>query len=401
MEKEFDFGAFEQTRTYASEEKNEKPNKNKKNGKIIKITAAIIFACIIIISVILIYPMLSAKHNPNKFAEKYISSIVEADWEYVYNHSSFGSSPFISYEAFETYCRENPQGISLGTAPILDYQIEIDKTEDNSIYYSVSYLTEDKTEGTYYINIIKTKDNFWKYDTFTAVPTENSICSATIYAPLGTTITLNGTKLESNSTVTSKSTQENKETAFSAFETGYLFEGSYELAAENPFCNSYSGTIEISRANNKHYLELSVSESCRNELFEKAKSSIETLYNGACANSIDTSELGLSSAFTEEKFLEVLKVAEASVLYTNDSVSVSDFSITDAKQKSDSGTETIIACNYDSVIETAISFDYKYTVTNKIDNASEERKDTGYAVVRFVYENSKWLIDDIAVRAYF
>ena len=147
------------------------------------------------------------------------------------------------------------------------------------------------------------------------------------------------------------------------------------------------------------YVALEVDESTA--LYDRTKGAIETLYQGAIKNSINTNDLGISKSFDGDKFLAVLKNAEDEVYYTNENLEVSDFEITNAKYEKSSSDKTYISYNSNGETDITITFDYKYTLSNKVDNTSEEKTNTGFATVKFVYQNSAYVIDNIASRAEF
>ncbi len=97
----------------------------------------------------------------------------------------------------------------------------------------------------------------------------------------------------------------------------------------------------------------------------------------------------------------MLKDAEEEVYYTNENLSVSDFEITNAKCEKAGSDKTYISYNSNGETDITISFDYKYTLSNKVDGTSEEKTNTGFATIKFIYQNSAYVIDNIASRAEF
>ena len=69
----------------------------------------------------------------------------------------------------------------------------------------------------------------------------------------------------------------------------------------------------------------------------------------------------------------MLKDAEEEVYYTNENLSVSDFEITNAKCEKAGDDKTYISYNSNGETDITISFDYKYTLSNKVDGTSEEK----------------------------
>ena len=376
-----------------------KKKKLPKKAKALMIICAVL-ACVIIAGAItLIYPLLSAKHSPDRFVTSYVSSVIDGDWEKVYKNSSFFDSPFITRESFVEYCKTNPDAFAINKSKITDYKIERDRKDGNINYYSLNYITESGEQGVYYITLQMTKDGFYKYDTYKAMPIEGIITRAVIYAPQGTEIALNGNAVKSTSIITPTAAAGANEYSYSEYKSDYLFAGSYEITATTAAGLDYSQTADISSDNNIFYIALEVDESAA--LYDRAKSAIETLYRGALQNSINTDELGISKSFEGDKFLAVLKDAEEEVYYTNENLSVSDFEITNAKCEKAGSDKTYISYNSNGETDITISFDYKYTLSNKVDGTSEEKTNTGFATIKFIYQNSAYVIDNIASRAEF
>ena len=145
-----------------------KKKKLPKKAKALMIICAVL-ACVIIAGAItLIYPLLSAKHSPDRFVTSYVSSVIDGDWEKVYKNSSFFDSPFITRESFVEYCKTNPDAFAINKSKITDYKIERDRKDGNINYYSLNYITESGEQGVYYITLQMTKDGFYKYDTYKA-----------------------------------------------------------------------------------------------------------------------------------------------------------------------------------------------------------------------------------------
>lgn len=376
-----------------------KKKKLPKKAKALMIICAVL-ACVIIAGAItLIYPLLSAKHSPDRFVASYVSSVIDGDWEKVYKNSSFFDSPFITRESFAEYCKTNPDAFAINKSKITDYKIERDRKDGNINYYSLNYITESGEQGVYYITLQMTKDGFYKYDTYKAMPIEGIITRAVIYAPQGTEISINGNAVKSTNIITPTAAAGANEYSYSEYKSDYLFAGSYEITATNAAGLDYSQTADISSDNNIFYIALEVDES--SALYDRAKSAIETLYRGALQNSINTDELGISKSFEGDKFLAVLKDAEDEIYYTNENLSVSDFEITNAKCEKAGSDKTYISYNSNGETDITISFDYKYTLSNKVDGTSEEKTNTGFATIKFIYQNSAYVIDNIASRAEF
>lgn len=397
---EIDYDIFNRTPDRTQTERAENKKKSSKKSRIIKAIFIITAAAVLITAAVLICPLLSTKHNPDRFIRAYVESIIDKDWESVYKSSAFGSSPFVSYEAFEKFCSENPAGFALCDRPVSDFTIETDKKDGSAVYYSVHFVDTDGNVGVYYIELDKTKDGFWLYDKYSAVPSENSMCSATVYAPCSTVITVDGIELEKTQTVTDKSKLQSGEVTFDEYKIDHIFEGEHEIKAVNQYCDEYTETISISKTQSKHYIALTVSESCFDGLLNSAAQSVQALYNGALADNADKNSIGLSPSFPDSKLSSLVSDIRSAAYCDSRYLTISDISISNPSMAGEY-EKTQLICGSDEAICIPFSFDYKYKITNSAEGTSEERSDSGHASAYFTYENGQWLISDITAYTYF
>ncbi len=403
-EGKFDYGLFSREPEKSQEERLEEREKSisagNKRSKIIKAVFITASAALLIAIFVLIFPLLSPKHNPNKFVESYIKSIINEDWQKVYGNSDFGTSPFVSYEAFESFCRENPEGFSLSNSPVLDFEVQADKKENGIIYYSIRYITEGGDGGVYYISVKQTKNGFWHYDRYTACITENGICGAVIYAPCETEITVDGISVSKTQTISAKSADENKTVYYNEYKIDHIFEGEHELKAVNASCEEYVQKISITKAENKIYVNMKLSESCFNSLADKASQSVQAIYSAALSDSADKNALGFSAFFSDESFSSLISDIQQSAFFGNGYITVSDITVSNPAVKN-GFSDYVLNCSAGNDICLAFDFDYTYKISNSAESTEESRSDTGSASIYYTYENGEWRISDISLYAYF
>lgn len=188
MDNNYNFELFEAKRdaTYQDGiQKAVRKHKNNKNKTHIALIAAItVIAIAVICAAVLIAPLLSSNHNPDKFADRFVKNLTQNDWENIYDDSQFYNSPVITKENFTKYCEKNENVSVLNGANISDYIVEKDKESDDCINYSVHYVTDTSEYGVYYLTVNKVEDKFWKYDTYKALLQGDSVCNIKIICTL-------------------------------------------------------------------------------------------------------------------------------------------------------------------------------------------------------------------------
>ena len=403
-ESEFDYGLFgkkpEKSEEERLEEREQNINASKKRSNIIKAAFITAFAALLIAIFVFAFPLLSPKHNPNRFVDAYIKSIINGDLKKVYENSDFGSSPFVSYEAFERFCSENPEGFSLSASPVSDFEVQADKKENGVIYYSVRYITEGGDTGVYYISVKQTKNGFWLYDGYTACISKNGICSAVIFAPCATEITVDGISVSKAQTISAKSADEKKTVYYDEYRIDHIFEGEHELKAINASCEEYTQKISITNSENKIYVNMKLSEGGFNSLADKAPQSVQAIYSSALSDNADKNALGFSESFSDEGFSSLISDIQQSAFFGNSYISVSDITVSSIAVKN--GFEDYeLNCRASKDICLAFDFDYTYKISNSAESTEESRSDTGSASVYYTYENGEWRISDISLYAYF
>ena len=382
-------------------EKKPDKNKRKKKQRIIMIILAVAVIAVAAVSAVITYPLLSKTHNPDRFVEAYVNSALNKDWETVYDYMPYTDSPFISYEGFTDFIQENPQENAFENANTESFVIEKDSMDGDFIYYSVDYPDQEQNWQTAYVTVKKVKDNFWKYDKYKIIPNQRLVCEAQIYAPAGAKVFIDGIELTEVRNEYGLDPANGKEISYSVFTSDYMFSGEHVITAQNAGCDDYESTVEINRENADVYLELRNSEENFNGLCENAKNAVQSLYPLAAGETADSTGIKFSSSFGKDGFQGLVKETGEFVYSELNGVSVSGIKIIKTEIRSEYDPNTKIAYNTSDEININFKFEYKYKISNTVENTSEERYDSGYAAVRFIYENSEWVIDNIAVRAFF
>lgn len=403
---EINFEIFEAEKQPDKTEQEKNTNKKHRRRRQIPkkmkiISAALCAAVIIIAAAVMIYPVLSPKHNPEKFVESYVEAVSHQDWNLVFKFLPAFDSPFITREAFCEYLSAHPDETPLAGVRAESFIIEPEKADGDTIHYSVDFIDDNGDWKTLYFKIKKTKDGFWKYDTYRAIPSAKLICQADIYAPAGSKLFVDSIEIAQIGSETATDPETGKEISYSVFRTDYMFAGGHEIKAQCEGFEEYKENISVNSDNNLFFVSYKMSEACFEGICTSAKNAVESIYDHACGQGDGIDAAMLSADFGKNGINELYDEIKNSIYDSDKYISVSDFKIDNTEIKTEYGTDSETSYNYGGACTVNFSFDYSYKVSNEFETTSENRADSGYAAVRFIYENSKWVIDDIAVRAIF
>lgn len=379
--------------------KRKKRRGSKKKYIILGILSAVLIIILTAV-IVLVYPLVSSKHNPDKYFEAYMECLANQEWDKVYDFMPSTDSPYITEENFKKFIEANPIDTLLSGSNSASYVIEREKTEDDKIYYSIDYIDSEGNWKTVHARIKMVKDGFWKYDEYRVIPSKKLICDADIYVPAGAKVFVDSIEVQNPKSITMTDSETGKDIPVSAFTTDYMFSGEHEIKVQCEGFNDYIKKENISIDNYIFYIPLTMSQDQYSKLFDRAQTDVKALYDYACGGEtgIDSSEL--SSDLSGDSVNSLYDEIKESVYAGNKYIDITDFEISETKLKSQFG-DIAVSCSNSAECYINFEFDYSYKITNNFDSASEQRTDTGYASVKFVYENSKWVIDDIAVRAVF
>lgn len=413
MEKtNFDFDIFEAEKhradtgneNYDGNDKNNKEEDNKrrssKKRRLIAVIISIVLLILIAVTVLLVYPIVSSKHNPEKYIDAYIQCLSEKNWDEAYNFMPSIDSPYINKESFKQFIEANSVDTLFSGSKAGSYVIEKEYTGEEFTSYSIDYIDAEGNWKTVHARIKMVKDGFWKYDEYRVIPSRNLICDADIYVPAGAKVFVDSVEVQDSQSTTMTDSKTGKDIPVSVFTTDYMFSGEHEIKVQCEGFNDYIKTEKINKDSYIFYIPLTMSEDQYSKLYNRAQEAVNNLYSYACGgeSGIDASEL--SERFSGDSVNALYDEIKDSVYDSNKYIDITDFSVSQATLKSQFG-DIAVSCSSSAECYINFEFDYKYKITNSFDSESENRTDTGSASVKYVYENSKWVIDDIAVRAVF
>ena len=415
MEKtNFDFDIFEAEKhradtgneNYDGNDKNNKEKKednkrpSSKKKRLIAVIISIVLLILIAVTILLVYPLVSSKHNPEKYIDAYIQCLSEKNWDEAYNFMPSIDSPYINKENFKQFIETNSVDTLFSGSKAGSYVIEKEYTGDKFTSYSIDYIDAEGNWKTVHARIKMVKDGFWKYDEYRVIPSRNLICDADIYVPAGAKVFVDSVEVQNSQSTTMTDSKTGKDIPVSVFTTDYMFSGEHEIKVQCEGFNDYIKTEKINKDSYIFYIPLTMSEDQYSKLYNRAQEAVNNLYSYACGGESGIDAAELSERFSGDSVNALYDEIKDSVYDSNKYIDITDFSISQATLKSQFG-DIAVSCSSSAECYINFEFDYKYKITNSFDSASENRTDTGSASVKYVYENSKWVIDDIAVRAVF
>lgn len=356
----------------------------------IKILTAIISIILITVTSLLLYINLAPIHNPEILLKKYINAVYNEDWKTVYNSITIKYSPFVTEETFLQYCPK----IRFTQATITDFEAEKIKEENELHYYSINYIADDNSTGTFYLTVKEI--NKGKY---AVCPTTGNFGTLSVYSAGTTKITLNDTELSSTD-ITETDPITNNQYTLSKFTIEDLLPGTYYLTAENEYFDKITTEIVIDDDCNdaELYLEQTMSENGFNKLCNDSKNIISNIYNGIIHNNLNKETLPLSTSFASEDYDAFINSISDDLCKDNPNYNITEFEITDCKPKN--GHKGIkINSKKEDDIDIIFVIDYKYTAQNPDylgEQYTAQKSDTGYFYIQYVLENGSWKINNIS-----
>lgn len=403
MENNFNFEVFEtpalseQELEQKQSEKAAKTAKNKKKNTAIKIFGTAGVVVLAVIAVICIYLFTAPSHNPERLVKKYVNEINNAEWKESYSRLYFDKDTPIYDETYINFCKENANEMALAPGKIIDFEINKD-TEDSyspkssRIFYSVNYVLEDGTGGTFYLTAEKTNNKAGKLATYGILPSQNCFASLKITVPASTEIYVRGIKFN----------EPKYENNTCIYEIGYTFADTNDIRIVNPYCNEIEEMIEVKQGENICDFTPEISEECYNNLCKQTEEHITSLYTDVINGSEDFSKYKLLESYKSSGFDKDIEKLKKDVFMGN--YTVSDFKIEESTLKKPyEDIEKKLSSTTKNEIEVKYDFTYSYTVTYKNESGediSENRNGSGYFGVKYILSD-EWYISGISAHAWF
>lgn len=360
---------------------------------------------IVLITLILIITALSTaffiinspQYNPKRLLTEYINAVYSNDTETLYKYSVLRNSAFISKEDFmknalpQRFTEEN----------LADFQIEKVKKETNGIQnFSISYLAEDGSSGTFYMAVENSDSGFFGLHKYLVCPDSNKINSLTVYAPAGATVSLNGTVLEYDIYKTDELISESN---FEKFNIKYLLPGSYSIKSESSLCQPCEDKFEIDAngSTNEYYIYQNLSQSVFEKLCGLTENNMNSIFSAAANQNFTDLKKLFSTDFIENKFDHYIEDLSEYFFISSKSYNITDVEIYDIKPQLEYSS---VRMSYLTEINIPFTFNYKYTAESPDYNGEKynsQKADSGILYIQYILENGEWKINTITQQIWF
>lgn len=403
MENNFNFEIFDSPKVSEQEirqkqiEKAEKRAKNNKKNLTVKIISTAAAAIILLLAAMCTYLFAAPAHNPDRLIKTYINEINSGKWEKAYSRLCFGQKSAIYEDTFINFCNENPEAIAFTGGKIVDYDIEKDNESDNSptehkIFYSVNYVLEDGSNGTFYLTAVKTTAKAGKLAKYSVLPNQGCYASLKITVPYATEVRIGSIRF----------TEPEIENGNYVYNVDYAFARETDFHIKNPYCNEMEEFIELKPGLNTYNFTPEITEECYSNLCKQTEESITSLYTDIISGSEDFSKYKLSNAYRDNQFSNDIEEIKSAVFMGN--YTVSDFHVEEAVLKK-SFADINKQLNSSAPNEIEIKYDFKYSYKITYDGADGEpvsavRTGNGYFGIKYILGN-EWYINGISANAWF
>ncbi len=405
MENNIDFEMFNRERPAHHEQPPKKKTAVKKfaAGKAV---LAVIFIAVLLFGAAELYAVFSV-HNPEKLLTHYLNAILDRDWQKAYGDLCFENqitkNCFVTQEAFVDYCSKNPDAMNPAPSNIVDFEIEEDKADDTLRSYCVKYLSDDKSIGTLYFDVLQTKDGFLNFDRYKVIPPSEKIPSFTAYGIYGTSVKLNGIELTSTDIAAADSST-GRTFNLGKYTAEYILPGEYELSASNVNFDQISTSVTVaSGERNELYLEQKLTESAYTELCDTAADALKKIYTGVMQDNFDSSSLQFTENFKENGLNSIIRSVSEELYKSNTNYNITQLEFTSVKPEKEQ-VDIVFNGQNEIRIDIPLDFDYKYTAVSPDylgSEYSEQKSDKGKAYFSFTLDDAVWKIDNISSRAWF
>lgn len=399
---QFDFEGFTMERAEKSQAEKEKiANKKKKNKQInIAMYCAICIICAVLIFGLpsFIYFNVSPVRNPEKAVEAYVKGVQQKKWSRLYDIVDLSNSFFEDENAFVKYCNENEAVFTPEIDRIADFKVEADGQNGEGFSYCVHYATENGEADILYVTAERIKDGFGRLDKYRVSVAPKCAQGYTVFAPIGTSITVDEKEIKQAGTIT----KENY--SYGKYVIDYIPLGEHTLIAKAAGCEDIALKINVTDSNdeNSSALEFKISDEAYKKLCEEADGYINTIFKGTIDGSLTAASLPFSAEFKESKWEGFEAQLSSAMLKDAENYKITEFEKTastlQAKQN-----EARLSTAEKSMLSISYKFDYSYTCAIGAEGEAEEetKNESGYINFIYTFENGQWKIDNIFEQAWF
>lgn len=322
----------------------------------------------------------SSLSSPERIAEKYFESLVDSDYDKMFDYVMVNESDFIDEERFVKYMENvNP----LGNKQILNYSMgEPYATGEMVTVCTVSYLLEGSIyENEMEIPLMKqSKKTMLFFDSY-KVGLENILSTNfTVTAPEGLKVEIDGIEVKGQPT----------DEGYAAYVVDRFFDGEYTIKITGDLIEEFTDKIYMSTNDSYYASGLVLNQNTVTALQNKAQESLRLIFEGVTSGKpyalLQMPEwISPEIAETYESLLSNYYHEDGTGLA---GVSFADFKVEEAPAFNTSG-DTTLYLKYKSTTV----MNSKAWFSEEIETSTNE-KDTG-STFRFVLVDGEWMLEAV------
>lgn len=365
-----------------------KPTAAKRKGSVKR---TVIIAAVIALAVIIgvLYYMGKTATAPIKTAQGYFDCLAGGNMKGAFSMLDISESEFVTEKAFSAIM--NAQLGDIGGNVINSACREIPSDDMLEKNYRVTYtLRGGSGKKTMEITLVRQPGKSWLlFDNYKVSAAAITAENVRIEAIKGSTLYIDGKKADK------KYLKKNSDSSGDVYAIPSIFAGNHKLKCTAPFMKDSEFEGDIASGGTYEFTKATISDSAKDEIRQSLLDAMQQIYNSAIKKK---SFSGLEKYASEEgeeelhDYYDEVCDSVRSDYYESElkSVTFSDLSFTGALDVDDDEIE------YD--MNASVRFTYSYVYEDYDGEIFEDSVDTPQKAsgeIKVVYENGKWLIDDI------
>lgn len=318
--------------------------------------------------------------SPERIAEKYFESLVDSDYDKMFDYVMVSESDFIDEERFVKYMQNvNP----LGNKKILNYSMgEPYERGEMVTYCTVSYLLEGSIyENEMQIPLMKqSKKTLLFFDTYKVGLEDILSTNFTVTAPEGLKVEIDGIEIKGQPT----------DEGYAAYVVDRFFDGEYTIKITGDLIEEFTDEIYMSTNNSYYTRELVLNQNTVTTLQNKAQEALRIIFEGVTSGK-SYSLLQIPEWMSPE--IGEIYERLLSNYYHEDGtglagVSFADFKVEEAPAFNTSGDTNLYLKYKSTTVMNSRSWG-----SDEIETSTNE-KDTG-STFRFTLVDGEWTLESI------
>ena len=264
----------------------------------------IILGAVIVVAIIAFFVTGSVMSNPANVVTGFVSNMANGNYAAAFDQLDVEESEFINGDLFAQYISEEgtdyseyrnyrvmtyndyvrQQASQYGLSGMLDSYLQEEPSDGSTLTYVA--VAPDNSDGlTFTLN--KQDSNFLLFWPTYKIDAEDMLADATIYTLSGSTVTIDGIN------VPAAQADEDTPEGLTPYTVPSLLSGDHDLVITNPLTEDYETEISVYAGYTRSVTYLTLKEEVMDERFAASQDLIQTIVNGAIANT-EFEDLGIA-----------------------------------------------------------------------------------------------------------